>query len=222
MLGSIAPFAAHLVSARAGSVGLGPRTENHSAHSAAEAVSWISAWEDAMSVLRVALVVFSTAIGFTCGLQAHPQSANGGPSLDETLNYVNSRFVDTDRSRSSKVSLSTDHQTLIFTTYSPKVDRPRKDSDWYRTSSEAPVITLDSTSIRSLAGDISITCSENASCVGSTDDIHGKTHSNSLDLFSYPRDEDQSERLAKAYRHLIELLQAEHRAKRDQGDPFAN
>jgi hypothetical protein len=175
-----------------------------------------------MSVLRVALVVLSTTIGFTCALQAHSQSANGGPSLDETLNYVNSKFVDTDRSRSSKVSVSADHQTLTFTTYSPKIDRPRKDSDWYRISSEASIITLDPTSIRSLAGDVSIACTENASCVASTDDLHGKTSSNSLGLFSYTRDEDQGERLAKAYKHLIELLQAEHRAKRDQGDPFAH
>ena len=174
------------------------------------------------SVLTVALVLFATAISPDFELQADPQSANGGPSLDETVNYVNSKFMDNDRSRSSKVSLSDDHETLIFTTYSPKVDKPRKDNDWYRVSSGAQISALDPASVRSLAGSVSLTCKENASCVASKDDLHGKSDGNSLDLFSYPPDEDEGQRLVRAYTHLIELLQAEHRAKHDEGDPFAH
>jgi len=172
------------------------------------------------SVLTVALALFATAISLE--LQADPQSANGGPSLDETVHYVNSKFMDNDRSRSSKVSLSDDHETLIFTTYSPKVDKPRKDNDWYRVSSGAQISALDPASVRSLAGSVSLTCKENASCVASKDDLHGKSDGNSLDLFSYPPDEDEGQRLVRAYTHLIELLQAEHRAKHDEGDPFAH
>ena len=174
------------------------------------------------SVLTMALVLFAMAISPTCKLQADPQSANGGPSLDETVNYVNSKFMDSDRSRSSKVSLSGDHETLIFTTYSPKVDKPRRDSDWYRVSSGAQISALDSASVKTLAGSVSLTCKGNASCVVSKDDLHGKSDGNSLDLFSYPPDEDEGQRLVRAYTHLIELLQAEHRAKHDEGDPFAH
>jgi hypothetical protein len=171
--------------------------------------------------LTVALVLFASAVGLICQSQANPQSGNDGPSLDETVNYVNSKFTNSDRSRSSKVSLSRDHETLIFTSYLPKVDKPRKDSDWYQVSSGAQVSALDPTSVKSLAGNVSVTCRENASCVSSKDDLHGKTDGNSLDFFFYPLDEDGGERLVRAYTHLIELLQAEHRAKHDQGDPFA-
>jgi len=173
------------------------------------------------SALTMALVLFATTINPTSKLQAGPQSAHGGPSLDETVSYVNSKFMDSDRSRSSKVSLSGDHETLIFTTYSPKIDKPRKDSDWYRVSWGAQISALDPTSVKSLAGNVSLTCKENASCVASKDDLHGKSDGNSLDLFSYPPDEDEGQRLVRAYTHLIELLQAEHRAKHDEGDPFA-
>jgi hypothetical protein len=48
-------------------------------------------------VLTAALVLFSAPIGLPC-VQADPQSANREPSLDETVDYVNSRFVDSDRS----------------------------------------------------------------------------------------------------------------------------
>jgi len=174
------------------------------------------------SVLTMALALFATAISPTCKPQADPQSPNSGPSLDETVSYVNSKFMDSDRSRSSKVSLSGDHETLIFTTYSPKVDKPRRDSDWYRVSWGAQISALDPASVKSLAGSVSLTCKGNASCVASKDDLHGKSDGNSLDLFSYPSDEDEGQRLVRAYTHLIELLQAEHRAKHDEGDPFAH
>jgi hypothetical protein len=174
------------------------------------------------SVLTMALFLFTPVISLTRELQAVPQSANGGPSLAETVNYVNSKFMDSDRSRSSKVYLSGDHETLIFTTYSPKVDNPRRDSDWYRVSSGAQISALDPESVKSLAGNVSLACKGNASCVAFKDDLHGKTNGNRLDLFSYPLDEDEGQRLVRAYTHLIELLQAEHRAKHDQGDPFAH
>jgi|SRR5262249_122933 len=174
------------------------------------------------SVLTMSLVLFSALIGLTRGLQAEAQSANREPSLDETVNYVNSKFVDSNRSRSSKVSLSADHEMLIFTTQSPKAAKPRRDSDWYRVSSTAQISVLDSASVKSLAGNISVSCRGNAGCVASKDDLHGKTDGHNLDLFSYPLDEDEGQRLVRAYTHLLELLQAEHRAKRDQGDPFSH
>jgi hypothetical protein len=173
------------------------------------------------SLLTVALVLFSPLIRLVCAVPADPQSS-GGPSLDETVKYVNSKFMDSDRSRSSTVSVSSDHEALIFTSYFPKVDKPRKDSDWYQASSKAQVSALDPASVRSLAGNVSVICKGNASCVASKDDVHGKTDGNSLDFFSYPLDEDEGERLVRAYTHLIEMLQAEHRAKNNQGDPFAH
>jgi hypothetical protein len=174
------------------------------------------------SLLTVALVLFSPVISLVCAVLADPQSGGGGPSLDETVKYVNSKFMDSDRSRSSTVSVSSDHETLIFTSYFPKVDKPRKDSDWYQASSKAQVSALDPGSVRSLAGNVSVICKGNASCVASKDDVHGKTDGNSLDFFSYPPDEDEGERLVRAYTHLIEMLQAEHRARNNQGDPFAH
>jgi hypothetical protein len=174
------------------------------------------------SLLTAALVLFSPVISLVCRLPADPQSGSGGPSLDETVKYVNSKFMDSDRSRSSTVSVSGDHETLIFTSYFPKVDKPRKDTDWYQASSKAQVSALDPASVSSLAGNVSVTCKGNASCVASKDDLHGKTDGNNLDFFSYPPDEDEGERLVRAYTHLIEMLQAEHRAKNNQGDPFAH
>jgi hypothetical protein len=109
---------------------------------------------------------------------------------------------------------------LIFTTYSPKVDKPRRDRDWYRESSVARISALDPASVKSLADNISVTCRGNASCVASRDEVHGKADGNSLDLFSYSPDQDESERLVRAYTHLIEMLQAELRAKHEQEDPF--
>jgi hypothetical protein len=174
------------------------------------------------SLLTVGLVLFLPAIDLVCAFSPDPQSGTGGPSVGETVKYVNSKFIDSERSRSSTVSVSSDHETLIFTSYFPKVDKPRKDSDWYEASSKAQVSALDPASVTSLAGNVSVSCKGNASCVASKDDLHGKTDANSLDFFSYPLDEDEGERLVRAYTHLIELLQAEHRARNNQGDPFAH
>jgi FKBP-type peptidyl-prolyl cis-trans isomerase len=147
------------------------------------------------------------------GVQDDPTwTSNSATSLQATLDYVNSRFVSADAFHGGKVTLSEDHETVkrwydSYNQYARSVIR-HEDS--------ALVVDLDarSTSYEMFNDVYWVNMSTKS---GATHEGKGP-----LAFGPYSLDTEQAKRLVKAYAHLIDLLQAEYRAKHSgDNDPFA-
>jgi len=128
------------------------------------------------------------------------------PALRETLDYINSRFIPVpDVFRNARLVLSDDHERLSLL----YENNPR--GRWQTMHDDCFVSDLNGGSIdyRLFLGSNWI-------------DLHGKNGVGSMSVGPYSLETEQVERIVRAYRHLIALLLAEHKAKQDQDkDPFA-
>jgi hypothetical protein len=173
--------------------------------------------------LKFALVLLCSVIclGSKAQAQAGPQASKDGPSLDETLKYINSKFVDGLIIKNSRVTVSDNHETLIYECDDFLYLKARHNAD------SARIIVLDPQRVDATStwdGKIGVllTCRGSATCA----EAHSDTQADPkvIDSFRidyYAPDDEGTKRLVKAYRHLLDLLQAEYRAKHDKDDPFA-
>jgi hypothetical protein len=150
------------------------------------------------------------------------QSGDKGPSLEETLAYVNSKLANGGREvvRHGRISLSDDHETIsceyIF------LNQPAQ--------LRARVIALAPSSakwqVMDDEGRVDVFCKkEYGNCaeeIVNTNSVHLDKSQVNFIAWPYPPDDEGGMRLVKAYNHLLDLLQAEYHAKHGQNDPFAN
>jgi hypothetical protein len=158
----------------------------------------------------VALLVMSA--------QLTAQQTSHTPSLQETLDYVNSKFVDSRNYKDAQISVSGDHETIILDCNTV--------GHSYHQQYRAVAIELDPSSTKwgvNLNEDylIQTQCKNGIGCVDWLHPDGSTTTQRQIGVFPYPPDEEIGKRLVKAYTHLVELLQAEYRSKHDKDDPFA-
>lgn len=181
------------------------------------------------------LVLVASVIAVLVGISAPMAPAQtAGPSLQETLDYVNSKMADTKYEKNGHISVSPDHDSILSD--ADLIDPIQRSQS--HNHMQARVAALDAVTARwtvdgfdgSYSGNggsysVQIQCKEGVNCVDRTFAFSdGRASSRPQSLIygaPYPPDQEIGKRLVKAYTHLVELLQTEYRAKHDKDDPFA-
>src|SRR5947209_2698409 len=91
--------------------------------------------EKSMKATKAVILTLSLALALVateCGAQT---KKDDGPSLQETLDYINSKFVSAGTSQNGRVSVSNDHETIITAV---GTERPRAYVQY-----SAPVMGVD-------------------------------------------------------------------------------
>jgi len=181
--------------------------------------------------MRLALMFVVAVLSVAAQLTA--QQTTQTPSLQETLDYVNSK-IDRDIFPDWKVYLSSDHEVIME---GGRGARGTISQDWDY-SMEVNAMSLDGKGLPYSCNEpdphcywgsgfsvVSVSCASSSKCAKycRTTRLDAKTCSNAsdMDFPGYPLDDESKKRLVKAYTHLVELLQAEYHAKHDKDDPFA-
>jgi hypothetical protein len=186
-----------------------------------------NAKEKSRAAMKAIIVTFSLALGLVATVSGAHTSQDDGPSLRETLDYINSKFVNADNSQNGRVSVSDDHETIITALDSYK---PRAYVHY-----SAPVMSVDARTPKAVMEktgySITLSCNNYDLCftkrthVPNLGDKKVRTFQDNVALFdwAFPFDREQAQRLARAFTHLIDLLQVEYRAKHsEKTDPFAD
>jgi hypothetical protein len=185
-----------------------------------------NAKEKSMKAMKAVTLTLSLALGLVATVSGAQTSREDSPSLRETLDYINSKFMNADNSEHGRVSVSDDHETIITAV---DTDKPRAYVHY-----SAPVVGVDALTpkaVMEITGySITLSCKNNDLCFTRTihapnlGDKKARTFQDNVALFdwAFPFDREQAQRLVRAFTHLIDLLQTEFRAKHaDKTDPFA-
>ncbi len=66
-----------------------------------------------MKAMKAVILTLSLALGLVATVSGAQTSKDDGPSLQETLDYINLKFINADNSQHGRVSVSNDHETII-------------------------------------------------------------------------------------------------------------
>jgi hypothetical protein len=143
---------------------------------------------------------------------------SGGPSLQETLDYINPKYEDTPRYRNGSLSVSADHRTLT-SRYEFREHESGKDV-WI--TNDATIAVKDIDRIGRLSNydnysEIFIECAGVSFCARGNGTTTG--FQVLVKASSFPADAEQAARLVRAFQHLVDLLKAEQ--PKGGPDPFA-
>lgn len=194
-----------------------------------------------MNMKAQKLMCLASLFVLNCALQCIAQNTGSqptaGPSLKETLDYINNRVNPNPPEAFTShghthVTTSDDHREILVQqdSWEPNSSRPT-DGRWYTSTSRLTVRSIDINRIitSSEGGDITLWCNSGLNC------IDGERHSRSYDenisgkvtrakgsflvVFGFPQSTETLNRIARAFAHLIELLKAEQPPEAQ--DPFA-
>ncbi len=179
-----------------------------------------------MKAMKAVILTLSLALGLVATVSGAQTSKDDGPSLQETLDYINLKFINADNSQHGRVSVSNDHETIITAV---GTERPRAYVQY-----SAPVMGVDALTPKAMMEkngySIALSCNNYDLCFTRTTHVPNlgdkkvRTFQDNVALFdwAFPFDSEHAQRLVRAFTHLIDLLQAECRAKHsDKTDPFA-
>jgi hypothetical protein len=175
-----------------------------------------------MKAMKAVILTLSLALGLVTSVSGAQTSKDDGPSLQETLDYINLKFMNADNSQHGRVSVSNDHETIITAV---GTNRPRAYVQY-----SAPVMNVDALTpmgaVDVTGYSIILSCKNNDPCFIRTTHVPNlgdkKVRAFQDNVLAFTFDSDQAQRLVRAFKHLIALLQAECRAKHpDSADPFA-
>src|SRR5712691_9529326 len=71
------------------------------------------ATEKRMNAMKAVILTLSLALALVATESGAQTKKDDGPSLQETLDYINSKFVSAGTSQTGRVSVSDDHETII-------------------------------------------------------------------------------------------------------------
>jgi len=175
-----------------------------------------------MKAMKAVILTLSLALGLVATVSGAQTSKDDGPSLQETLDYINLKFINADNSQHGRVSVSNDHETIITAV---GTERPRAYVQY-----SATVLGVDALTPKTVVDvtgySIILSCKNNDLCFIRTIHVPNlgdkKVRAFQDNVLTFTFDREQAQRLVRAFTHLIDLLQAECRAKHsDKTDPFA-
>jgi len=167
------------------------------------------------SLSRFATIIL--ALGLIVPLSRAQAPAIAGPSLQETLNYLNSAIANNQHYRNGQISVSSDHETVL--TEGEFFNEGK--NEWVQWRDWAKAIDLDTSLIGARYGYIEVSCKKKSPYASEQIGEYRPNTSIGIDLLSFTLDDEKAGRLKKAFTHLLELLQAEYKAKHnDSNDPF--
>ena len=148
---------------------------------------------------------------------SYASAPDAGPSIEDTLAYINGKFVDLSNTRNAQFSVSSDYKYLILSYESCQNDC-RNDANWRPYSRTAVVSGLDTQNISSENVQrgirIVVTCKQRRVCIS---DQKQNAYSD-FGVFPLPPDPELATRVTRALEHLILKMREE---ESDKNDPFA-